>query len=398
MTRKARILTLIGWYLPGYKAGGPLRTIANMVKHLGDEFEFWILTRDRDLGDASTYVGIKPNEWQPVDGAMVFYLTPETCTISQMARIISTTKHDVLYLNSFFDPIFTLKPLVARRIGLLPPKPVVIAPRGEFSLGALQLGHMKKTLFIKLAYSVGLYRNIIWHASSEYEALDILNLVRASSHEIHVALDLPSSVGNMENIVVTEQPFIGKNFVKLVFLSRISPKKNLDFALNVLSKVTSPIIFDIYGPVEDQAYWRYCQGLLGGLPNNVAVNFFGSVSADQVTSIFSKYDIFFFPTRGENYGHVIAESLSVGTPVLLSDQTPWRNLQAERLGWDVSLNDLDSFVKIIEEYSALDLADKDELRSHVKRKIIKRLSDPILLEANRNLFRRVTKEDTGGPL
>jgi glycosyltransferase involved in cell wall biosynthesis len=43
-----------------------------------------------------------------------------------------------------------------------------------------------------------------------------------------------------------------------------------------------------------------------------------------VPGVFRQYDLFVFPTRGENFGHVIIESLSVGTPVLLSDRTPWR--------------------------------------------------------------------------
>jgi glycosyltransferase involved in cell wall biosynthesis len=398
MTRKSRILTLLGWYLPGYKSGGPLRTIANMVEHLGDEFDFWIVTRDRDLGDTSPYAGIKPNDWQSVNGAMVCYLPPESCTVNNMARLISTTQHDVLYLNSFFDPIFTLKPLLARMLGQLPNNPVIIAPRGEFSSNALQIRSVKKDVFIKLACLFGLFRNITWHASSEYEAQDILKLLRVKPDDIHVALDLPTSLGKTDDLVVREQPFKEDNCLKLVFLSRISPMKNLDYALKVLSKVTSTIAFDIYGPAEDPAYWQYCQNLLDKLPKNVSVRFLGSVGADQVTSIFSMYDLFFFPTRGENYGHVIAESLSVGTPVLVSDKTPWRNLHADRLGWDVSLDDADCFVKIIDECSAMDLTDRNEWRKHVKNKVTERLSNPLVFEANRNLFRRVTKKYTGGLL
>ena len=44
------ILSFAGHYLPGYKAGGPIRSIANMVDQLGDEFDFRIVAGDRDLG------------------------------------------------------------------------------------------------------------------------------------------------------------------------------------------------------------------------------------------------------------------------------------------------------------------------------------------------------------
>ena len=69
---------------------------------------------------------------------------------------------------------------------------------------------------------------------------------------------------------------------------------------------------------------------------------------NEVVGTFSKYDLFLFPSGGENYGHVIAESLSSGTPVLISKNTPWLDLESQNLGWDIDLKDMDSFVEIIE--------------------------------------------------
>ncbi len=57
--KKKVILCFVSYYLPGFKSGGPLRTIANMVDHLAPDFDFWIVTRDRDLGDAHGYENIK---------------------------------------------------------------------------------------------------------------------------------------------------------------------------------------------------------------------------------------------------------------------------------------------------------------------------------------------------
>ena len=58
-----KILLLVGNYLPGFKSGGALRSTVNMVERLGDEFEFWIVTSDRDVGDTSGYIGVNKNEW-----------------------------------------------------------------------------------------------------------------------------------------------------------------------------------------------------------------------------------------------------------------------------------------------------------------------------------------------
>ena len=47
----ARVLVTIGSYLPGYKAGGPIRSVANLIDALGDDFEFRVVTSDKDLGE-----------------------------------------------------------------------------------------------------------------------------------------------------------------------------------------------------------------------------------------------------------------------------------------------------------------------------------------------------------
>ena len=106
--KKPIILTFVRYYLPGYKAGGPIRTIANMVDHLGDQFDFKIITMDRDIGDAEPYSNITVDAWNRVGKAEVFYVKPGLLWLNRLVKLISTTPHDIIYLNSAFDPIFTL--------------------------------------------------------------------------------------------------------------------------------------------------------------------------------------------------------------------------------------------------------------------------------------------------
>lgn len=57
------ILTFVARYLPGYKSGGPVRTIANMVQQIGDDFDFRIVTFDRDALDVEAYPGVAIDDW-----------------------------------------------------------------------------------------------------------------------------------------------------------------------------------------------------------------------------------------------------------------------------------------------------------------------------------------------
>jgi glycosyltransferase involved in cell wall biosynthesis len=384
---KTIILTFVGNYLPGYKAGGILRTISNTIDYLCDDFEFWIVTRDRDLGDDIPYSGIKINQWQSVGNAMVYYLQPQSSGVKDILNLIVSTPHNVLYLNSFFDS-FTVKVLLIRRLGWTSFKQVIVAPRGEFAWGSLGLKYPKKFAYIMLSRLLGLYAKVVWQASSEFEAQDIIKIMKINPDAVHIALDLPNKINSDETINVTSVPATSCEGLRLIFLSRIAREKNLDYALRVLSKVNMKVVFDIYGPVVDAAYWKECCTLIRQLPVNVTVNYHDGVSSIDVVHIFSRYDLFLFPTAGENYGHVIAESLAAGTPVLISTETPWRNLQADGLGWDIDLIKIDSFVKVIRGFALLSYNERLKRRAIIKSKIMERLLDPSVIKANRQLFKR----------
>lgn len=386
---KPIILAFIGNYLPGYKAGGILRVTVNTVDYLCDEFEFRIVTRDRDLGDDQPYPDIQINQWQPVGNAMVYYLPPQSERVSDILRLITETPHHILYLNSFFDP-FTVKALLNRKFHGKMFKPVVVAPWGEFSWANLRQKYLKKLVFIQAARLFGLYKNVTWRASSEFEKSDIIKGMKIASDTIQIADDFP--LKNIPDIApgLNFKSSTDREGLRLVFFARISREKNLDYALRVLKKVKARVAFDIYGTTENEEYWRECQELIDQLPSNITVKFLGSVRPTNggIVHIFSHYDLFLYPTGGDAYAHVIAECLISGTPVLVSTETPWRNLEAEGLGWDVDLARMDSFVGIVEKMAELGDDDLLKMRATVRTSIVKRLSNPRVLETNRQLFKK----------
>ena len=133
----AKILILTDYYLPGYKGGGPMRTLSNIVDRLGGEYRFRVVTRDRDLGETEPYQGILADSWSPVGKAEVCYLSPRALSLRRLRTLFRDTEHDAVYLNSFFSPAFTIQPLLLRRLGLILGVPFILAPRGEFSQSAV---------------------------------------------------------------------------------------------------------------------------------------------------------------------------------------------------------------------------------------------------------------------
>lgn len=392
---KPVILTFTSYYLPGYRAGGPIRTIANMVAGLGEAFDFKIVTLDRDLGDARPYPGVQADTWIPRGNAMVRYVSPDGFGLRKITDIVRSTPHDVIYLNSFFDPRFTQQVLVNHRLGRLCGRPIVIASRGEFSPGALRIKSWKKAVFIRLAKLFKLYDGLTWQASSAGEAEDIHRALSVTEHlagrlvvrgRVAVAPDLAASGETSDPSVNTPLGHTPERPLRVCILSRISPMKNLDFALCVLAQVRVPVRFAIYGPIEDAAYWARCEALIAKLPSHIQVVHEGAVEPSQVVPTLMQNDLFLFPTRGENFGHVIHEALRAGLPLLISDQTPWQGLEGQGVGWDLPLSDMSAFSRRIEEIAGWSTTEYQQWEGRARALAIKVGADPDTLDANRRLF------------
>lgn len=381
MTRP-RVITLTGYFLPGFRGGGPIRTLVNLAEQLGGEFDFRFVTNDHDLGESQPYPGIISGHWQNIRHWV--YYVPAKRKLQSIFRVLSKRNHyDVVYLNSFFSPYFTIVPLLLRRLRLTRPVPFIVAPRGELFHGALGLKGTKKKVYMRLARALGLYRNVLWQASSEYEA-EAIRLSFDSQADIVVAPDLVPADGSVLEPLSRKPKQRG--VLRLLFLSRIARIKNLDGALRMLTRLKGEVEYNIYGPIEDQSYWHECQALIEQLPPNVQALYRGPVSHDRVSQIMAHHDVFLFPTHGENFGHVIPESLVAGTPVVLSDQTPWSGLEHVKAGWNIPLNCPEEYIRILQHL--VDMGDEEHrLWSEGARTFgLSRLKDPTALNANRQLF------------
>jgi glycosyltransferase involved in cell wall biosynthesis len=355
-----------------------------MVDRLRADIEFRIITSDRDLSDRRPYTTVQQDKWTMLDGIPVWYASPSTQKIRALCALISATPHEILYLNSYFDSPFTIGPLIGRRLGWLPHRPIVLAPRGELSDGALQAraaSRAKKLAYSAIASLGRLDADLTWQASSEHEAAEIVRFRRVPPSTVIVAPDLASLESEGEPRWVDRsagQP------LRICFVSRISPKKNLDFALEVLADVRVPVVFNIYGPREDLVYWQKCERLMRKITPPVSAFYRGELTHDAIVTTFAAHDLLFLPTRGENYGHVIIESLRAGTPALISNTTPWRGLEAQKVGWDLPL-DPNAFVTAIEQAFGM-TAEFPQWRRHAREFGYRRSHDPAVTEANRRLF------------
>ena len=340
---KKKILVLVDWYEPGFKAGGPIQACKNVVTSLKGSYEFYILCSDRDLGDQAPYEGIPINQWiKNESGVSIWYASPGFMRKHRLLNLLEEVKPDFIYFNSMYSFAYTLFPLWVLLNNRFRGK-IILAPRGMLHKGALKKKYIKKIIFLKLFHLIGWSRKIIFQATDEQERKD-LQFFFSGKVNLVVVEDIPT---------VNIQPWKEKKktagSLHCIFLSRIHPKKNLHYFLNLLKEINHDIEirFDIYGFEDHAEYAEQCRKIAASLPPNVVVRFKGALPFNEVFEVLSQYHVFVLPTMGENYGHAIFEALTMGLPVLISDQTPWRNLEQMKVGWDFPLQMKQKFVNAI---------------------------------------------------
>ncbi|MEX2567763.1 MAG: glycosyltransferase family 4 protein [Cyclobacteriaceae bacterium] len=353
------ILIFAQYFLPGFKAGGPIRSIHNLIQVTADQNKYSLITSDRDIKDPLPYKGVQMNRWVIKPNYKIYYFHR---SVRSFIKVYFGIRHyDLIYLNSFFSPFFGILPCIAA-LGFQ--KKIIIAPRGEFSSGALAIKPQKKELYLKFFKTCNIQKQITWQATSPEEEN---NIKRIMGEEVRVSIAPNLSGQGIDhdefNSIIKSKPPISKKLL-LLFVGRVAEIKNLDFALSLLNKVTFPVDFSIFGPLEDQDYLQKCQNIINKLPSNVKVNFKGEVSHNQTQVLFQKHHFLFFPTKGENYSHVIAESLQNGCPVILSDQHPWKELEEQKAGWAIPLDSPERFLQVLNQFSRLRPHEYDELSAN----------------------------------
>jgi len=349
-----KLLIFYDWFYPGYKAGGPIQSLANLVAAINSSFDIYIITSAFDLNAGKAYEGIISNEWNVIDlpgtekPINVYYSTTENVSIPRLKKLISAVTPAAIYFNGLFSFRYFILPLIALK-SLTQYYQIVVCPRGMLKTGALAGKSFKKKIYLSLMRMSGVLKIVRWHATSDEEAKDI-SFHFPRNKGIVVASNIPKTPVDNVNFITKE-----KGSLKFVSLSLINEHKNLLLLLQVIQSCPGDITLDIYGPVIDFNYWQQCLQLIEKMQGKVLYK--GEIEPAKVQQMLSQYHALILLTKGENFGHSIYESLSVGRPVITSYFTPWNNLQEKMAGVNVDIANRDDCTKKITDLINMDQED-----------------------------------------
>ena len=344
----------MGGFFPGKKYGGPPVSVDNFCSLMEGNAECYIVTHNHDMGETEPYPNIYQG-WNDRRNAQVLYLTDAEYGYNTFEKIVNEIKPDYIYLQGLLQQCVLPCLKIAKKHNIQ----VVLAPRGELCVGAFKKKY-KKIPYIVALKIMRVLSDVIFQSTSDEETKAIRKYLGASEDSICKLTNIPSIPHNLKKRYFKER---GKG--KIVFISRILWKKNLLKAIHFLSTVKGTVVFDIYGPKEDTNYWMECEKAINVLSPNIKVEYKGILSHDEIHQTLNQYDAFLFPTLSENYGHVIAEALVTGCIPIISDQTPWSDINEADAGWALPLDNESAFSDSIQV-----VVDMDEDSISAKRKCI----------------------------
>ncbi len=320
-----KICIVIPWFDPAFRAGGPIRSVVNMIRSFHHEIEYKVFTSNKDIGGVILN-DVRWNTWLDYNlYTKVFYSNSKFAFLN-FQKQIKATKPDIIFIIGLFSFQYNLLPLLFSKASKK-----IISIRGMLHPGALSQKKSKKRLVIFLLKKMKIQNKVVFHATDMTEEGFIKNIF-GDECEVIIANNFPQK--NVYLPIHEKQP----DTIKLLTVSLISKMKNHLLILKSLTTITDAIEYHVIGAVKDNEYWKLCLDLIKELPQNIKVVYHGEIHPSKIPMYLRDADVFIMPSLSENYGHSIYEALSSGRPVITSNFTPWNNLKDFKAGLNINLD------------------------------------------------------------
>jgi glycosyltransferase involved in cell wall biosynthesis len=272
-------------------------------------------------------------------------------------KLLGDIQPDIVHVNCCWQPYFAYAAIWAKEAGY----PVILSPHGMLEPWIVRRHYLTRKVPSLLAYQRrAFFASDMIHATAESERQHIEQI----SHYCSFLSNWHPTVQVISNGVETDGIEVRTSWQKsrrILFLSRMHPKKGIDLLLRAFAEVwkdNGPLneyVLQIAGD-GDTTYLNSLKTLSERLGLSSQVQWLGGVYNEEKWSLLRQADLFVLPTHSENFGIVVAEALASGTPVLTTYGAPWSVLNTERCGWCVDVT-VDALRDALTSFARLDESD-----------------------------------------
>lgn len=229
-------------------------------------------------------------------------------------------KYDLLHIHS----LFSYSTLPAAWFAHWHNVPYIIRPLGHLNRWGMKNRRAAlKRLSLRLVEGPILKRATLLHFTCEQERIEAQEVgVTGPSVIAPLGIDTaPFQQLPSEEEFTADYPQ-ARNKMRLLFLSRIDPKKGLDLLLTAFAQLRqscSELVLVIAGD-GDATYLAELRVLARQLNIADAIIWTGFLTGQAKLAALAAADLFVLPSYSENFGIAVVEAMAAGLPVAISDQ------------------------------------------------------------------------------
>lgn len=346
-----KVIQIIAAYKPAYIYGGPTMSVAKLCEalsetrdgHANRKLEIEVFTT---TANGKNELPVEPNKPTHIDGVQVTYFKRLTKDHTHFSPALLWALHQeilryrqlnkqhksglIIHIHAWWNLVSIFSCSMAKLYNV----PVVLSPRGM--LTAYTSGNRNAGVKALIHNTIGkrLLKYCHIHVTSQKEQEDVRMLVQPKSITVIPNLvDLPAVYKDVPSVTTLEP-----SAFNMIFLSRIEEKKGLELLFDSLADLSFDWQLTIAGTGEE-AYLQQLKKKAVSLKLDTKIKWVGHIKNEDKFKLMAQHDLLVLTSYNENFANVIIESLSVGTPVLLSDQVGLASyVQDKELGWICGLN------------------------------------------------------------
>jgi len=150
-----------------------------------------------------------------------------------------------------------------------------------------------------------------------------------------------------------------------LYMGRVHPRKGCDLAIQgFAAALGADPSWQLVVAGPDQTGWKrelVAMAEAAGIANRITWT--GMIGGDAKWGALRTAEVLLLPSRGENFGIVVAEALACGTPVLISDKVNiWREVQSDGAGI-VAPDNPEGACSLLRRWLAMSAADQQIMKA-----------------------------------
>ena len=333
-----KVLHISAAYKPAFIYGGPTRSVAKLCEEqTHGKLDVNVLTTN---ANGRTNLKTETGKWLDVDGVRVMYckrwigdhIQFSPGLLRKVFRVCRS--YDVVHVHSWWNLTSVLSAMACLLHGITP----VVSLRGTLSDYSFRKGRSLTKRLLHRMIGRRLLSKSVLHATSakeQAECFRVLGDVRLQV--IPNILDLPDqSLGGPRS----EDKYI-------LFVGRIHPVKNLELLLDGMQLANDPTMtLKVIGH-GDTDYVEMLKEKARSAGSSV--EWMGAMDGEPKFRTIAQAQALVLTSLTENFGNVVVEALSQGTPVIVTKSTGICSFVAEHnFGWVID-NDPAEVVWALEE-------------------------------------------------